>query len=303
MQIYAKKLNPQIFLEILCYFTFAALIISLLGNGKYLSYVTPRMKPYLIFSAITMVIWGLAAARRLFRPQYKIRSMHCFVLAIPILLILLPHSSLGISDVSGGYVSGNVLSGQTNQYNSFQSQNTAENSNPNSSAEVTTENPSVRESEPDVTDTYSSNDAFETQSDVFDSVDFPGLDEANKTITVSNEDFGMWIYELYVNMEKYAGYKIIMTGFIFKDPEFLEADEFVPARLSMSCCVADLVPTGLICKYDKASELETDSWITVEGTLYIEEYKYDDMSFDEPLIHVTKITPAEAVDEYVYPYY
>lgn len=332
MQIRAKEFNPQIFLEILCYFTFAALVLYLLGSGKYLSYITPRMKPYLIFSAAVMGIWGLATAGRLFRPQYKVRSMHCFVLAIPVLLILLPHNPLGISDISGGYVGGNILSGQTNQYGSSQRQTPPENSNQNAATGNPTDNPTQKNAKPaesssasigselppedtssidsitpaaqsGVSDAYDSNDTIETPDNIYDFVDFPGLDEANKTITVSNDDFGMWLYEIYVNISKYEGYKVIMTGFIYKDSEFLEEDEFIPARLAMSCCVADLVPAGLICKYDGASELEKDSWVTVEGTLFIEEYKYDDMSFDEPQIHVTKITPADAVAEYVYPYY
>lgn len=76
----------------------------------------------------------------------------------------------------------------------------------------------------------------------------------------------------------------------------------MPARLLMTCCVADLTPAGLICKYDKASGLEADSWVTVEGTLFIGQYEYEGKKYDDPQIHVTKITPAEAVDGYVYPY-
>ena len=135
-----------------------------------------------------------------------------------------------------------------------------------------------------------------------ESADLPGLDAANRKITVSNEYFGMWISELFENRKRYEGYTVVMTGFVFKDPEMLKEDEFVPARLMMTCCVADLSPAGLLCKYDKASELKADSWVTVEGTLLIGQYELDGEKYDDPQLTVTKVTPAEAVEGYVYPY-
>ncbi|HBC93949.1 MAG TPA: TIGR03943 family protein, partial [Pelotomaculum sp.] len=135
-----------------------------------------------------------------------------------------------------------------------------------------------------------------------DAANLPGLDIKNQKITVANEDFGLWLSEIYINMEKYKGYQVIMTGFVFRNPEILKEDEFIPARPMMSCCAADLAPAGLVCKYDKASELKADSWVTVEGTLYIGEYEYGGVKYDDPQVAVTKITPAEAVEGYVYPY-
>lgn len=87
-----------------------------------------------------------------------------------------------------------------------------------------------------------------------------------------------------------------MTGSVFKVPEVLEDDEFVPARLMMTSCTADPEPVGLVCQYDKASDLEEDSWVTVEGTLFINQ------TYGEPDLVVTKITPAKEVEGYVYPY-
>jgi putative membrane protein len=70
----------------------------------------------------------------------------------------------------------------------------------------------------------------------------------------------------------------------------------------MTCCVADLSLTGVVCKYDRASQLEQESWVTVEGTLFIGEYEFDGQKYNEPQIEVTKVVPAEAVEGYVYPY-
>jgi putative membrane protein len=283
----ARAFNPQVFLETLCYSVFAGLMLYLVNSGKYLSYVTPRMEPYLYFTAIVMGIWALAGLAGLFRPQHKIRSAHCFVLAIPILLLLLPHSPLKISNLSGNYVGGNAFSGITGQ------------SAYESSDEKTPSGDTGLNAEVDIPDEDPAGSGIGSEDEYSD--DLPGLDAENKRIAVSNDDFGLWLSEIYMNMEKYKGYTVVMTGFVLKDTEMLKEDEFVPARLMMSCCVADLAPVGLLCKYDKASELKADSWVTVEGTLFVGKYEYDGQVYDDPQLSVTKIIPAEEVEGYVYP--
>ncbi len=279
----AKAFNPQISLELLCYCLFGGLMLYLVNSGKYLSYVTPRMKPYLYFTASVMLIWVCVSFFRLFRPQHIVRSSHCFVLAIPVLLLLLPHSSLNTSDFSSNYIGGNTFSGK-NDGSGTQNDTPPSEIEPSYSVEST-----VPDTQPDVAD----------QSSL---TDLPGLDTANKKITVSDDSFGMWLYEIYLNMKKYEGYTIVITGYVFKDPELLDEDDFVPARLMMSCCVADLAPAGMICKYDKVPDLESDSWVTVEGTLFIAEYEYEGQKYNDPQIKAATITPAEEVEGYVYSY-
>jgi putative membrane protein len=245
----ARAFNPQVFLEVVCYAAFAALMFYLLQTDKYLTYVTPRMKPYLYFSAVVMVLWAAAGVLRVLRPQNKTRSVHCFTLVIPILLFLLPHSQLSTSDLSYNYAGDNLFSGASG----------------------------VRTELPD---------------------DMPGLDEEAQRITVANEDYYPWLNEIYEKLDQYQGYEISITGFVLNDPEMFAPDEFVPARLGMSCCVADLVPYGPICKYTGASELQPDSWVTVEGV--IEPWDFD--GWVEPAIIVTNITPAEEVEGYIYPF-
>lgn len=301
-----KAFNPQIFLELLCYCVFGGLMFYLVSSGTYLSYVTPRMEPYLYFTAIVMLIWACAGLSRLFRPQHKVRSAHCFVLAIPVLLLLLPHSPLRTSDLSGTYIGGNTFANQPGQsFNGLQNQGPSDRSGSNAAAGIQAEDSAAIGTEPgddptsqigEATTPADSTNAPDTQTAL------PGLDAANKKITVSNEAFGLWLSELYMNMDQYEGYTVVMTGFVFKDPELLKGDEFVPARLMMSCCVADLAPAGLLCKYDKASELKADAWVTVEGTLVIGQTEYDGQTYENPQLTVTKITPAEEVEGYVYPY-
>ena len=135
-----------------------------------------------------------------------------------------------------------------------------------------------------------------------DSSRIPGLDIQNKRITVSNEDFALWLAEMNANDVQYEGYTIVITGYVMNDFKIPKENEFTVSRLAMTCCIADVSPTGIRCIYDKASELDSESWVTVEGTLSIGEYQYNDITLKEPQIHVTKITPTDPVEGYVYPF-
>lgn len=310
MQAKTKALNPQRFLEFFSCLAFSVLIFYLVLSGKYLSYVTPRMEPYLYLAAIVLLVFAFSALGKMFRPQHKIRVAHCFMLVIPILLFVLPHSPLNASNISSNYISGNSISGLTGQSASnFASQPVPPEDTVLSEAGTATQSPAESSPEPSALagkDMASGNTASAAPQTLApedeDEASRPGLDVANKTITVPNDEFGLWLNLLYEDMQKYEGYTITVTGFVFNDPAYFNKDEFVASRLIMTCCVADLTPGGFLCKYDQASDLEADSWVTVEGTIKIGQYEYNGQSYDEPQLHVTNITPAEEVEGYVYPY-
>ena len=293
MQIRIRAFNPQVLLESLCCGFFAGLLVYLIRSEKYLSYVTPRMKPYLYFSAIVMGIWALTGTLRLFQPQYKIRSMHCLVLAVPVIMLFLPHSPLEISDVTENFSRGSSMAtvieakpfsgalsiGGTGAQETGDKSGIEDLSNKDSGA-LDSQNSSAAE----------------------DSSSLPGLDVQNKRITVSNKDFALWLAEMDSNGVQYEGYTVVITGYVMNDFKIPKENEFTVSRLAMTCCIADVSPTGLRCIYDKASELESESWVTVEGNLSIGEYQYNDITLKEPQIHVTKITPTDPIEGYVYPF-
>ncbi len=150
--------------------------------------------------------------------------------------------------------------------------------------------------------TVSPTPAGTASADIQTLTDLAGLDAAARTITVANEDFGSWMMELFANPDKYAGFTVTVTGYVYKDSTALAADQFVPARLMMYCCVADLSPAGLICHYDDTAKLEADSWVTVTGTLFIGTRDYDSGQKVVPMLEVSTVQAAEAVEGYVYPY-
>jgi putative membrane protein len=279
-----KNFNAQAFLESSCCFLFSALTLYLVTSGRYLAYVTPRMEPYLYFTAAVMLLWGWVGLRRLLIPQNKTRSAHCFVLVAPMLLLLLPHSPLSTSDLSYSLMRGNSA-GALQSDDNVASERTG--------ISKLEDLPFGGDSTPDplADGRYG---GFASDSPAV----LSGLDTSAKTITVSNDEFYQWIEEMFTDPDKYAGYSIKMTGFILKDPELLQPDEFVPARLVMSCCVADVLPFGMICKYEKTEELQNEAWVTVEGVIRITE----ENGYREPQARITAITPATAVEGYIYPF-
>lgn len=80
--------NIQALVECTCYLIFGILLFYLTYSGKYLKYVTPRMKPYLYGLSVLMFIWTLAEGRFLLIPRYKARIA-------PVIYIYYSHSFNG----------------------------------------------------------------------------------------------------------------------------------------------------------------------------------------------------------------
>lgn len=286
MQVKSKSFNLQAFLELLSCISFAGIIFYLLKSGKYLNYVTPRMGPYFYFTLILMVIWAFTDINRLFRPQYQIRLPHCLVLLIPVLILFMPHSTVSTSDLMRNYSVSQIQENLSGKSISGNQNSPGPGSDYNFLSGEPMENTSQESAPPQ-----------KEFSDVL-----PGLDEKLKTITVSNDDFGFWVSEINMNPQKYVSYKIKMTGFVYTDPDTLQKDEFMTSRLLMTCCVADLSPLGLICKYDKTPQLKSNSWVTVEGILLTSEYEYNGQTCYTPELTVTELLPAKEISGYVYAY-
>ena len=128
--------------------------------------------------------------------------------------------------------------------------------------------------------------------------DLNGLDEDTKTITIADEDYYTWMYELSSFYEKYEGYTVVMKGFIYKDPEIEKISDFALVRLSMWCCAADLSPIGFLVDCSGTLDFKEDDWVVVKGTL---EASADGETL---MLKAQSIDKAEKpATEYVYPYF
>lgn len=90
-----------------------------------------------------------------------------------------------------------------------------------------------------------------------------------------NEEMGLiagernildWLGELHRSGDPAAltGQPAHVIGFVYRDERF-EADQFMVARFTVSCCVADAAPVGLIVRWPEGAELPSDQWVEVRG--------------------------------------
>lgn len=287
-----KYVNSQAVLESICFLLFGATMLFLLWSGKYLSYVTPRMAPYLGFTVVVSGVMAVVSLRGLFRVEYKKRTGRYFVLILPILLLLLPHKEMAVANLSGttGLLTGGAISEPSMPAEDENQPQAAEPELPQEQLKEEPKDEPVPEVKADASGIYMAADIYG------EPLPLHGYDEVNRTITVNHEEFYDWLNEFFANPDQLEGFQVTMTGAVYKDPTIMKENEFVPARLLMTCCVADLAPCGAICTYEKAAELESDSWVTVTGTLYRVEGQ------NGLRMQVTSVVPAEPVQGYLYPY-
>lgn len=247
----------------------AVWLLVYLISGRYLTYVTPRMLPYLIGTVVVLLVLACVTLTRLFLPNHRARVAHVFVLTLPLILLLLPHGVILLSD---------------NQLASIPATSTQ--------SAVWSATPSPA---PDASNAVSNSEEM-----LLDAIS--GLDRDAKTITITTENYYDWMERLYQDAAAYEGYTVSLTGYVINGSDVFAEDEFALARLVMTCCVADLSPVGFICKYDEASQLNADDWVSVEGVLIAGSYEINGQTYNEPQLNVTSITPAEEISGYVYPY-
>ena len=265
MTLRGKGINLQVLTECICYLMFGCLLFHLTYSGRYLNYVTPRMKPYLYGMSALMFIWAVSNGRYLLTPQYRAKLTRSFVFIIPILLLAARPSAPGGSSMVERYDSSAmpVASGDNG-------------------GQMTGD--SGQQPEPE---------AGEEE----EQYDLKGLDEAAKTITIADEDYYMWMYELSSFYEKYEGYTVIMKGFVYRDPDIQKKCDFALVRLSMWCCAADLSPMGFLVDSGKAQDFKDDDWVAVKGVFGI---SGDGESL---ILKAQSVEAAEKPEEeYVYPY-
>jgi len=126
------------------------------------------------------------------------------------------------------------------------------------------------------------------------------LEYRNKELIVLTDDnFLKVTQDIYDNPKLYLDKKITYTGTVMKKKFSGRKDELAVVRMVMVCCAADLAPSGFICRYDNAYEIENNSWQTITGIITVETSSDGDF----PLLRILDVRHAEKPDqEYLYPF-
>ena len=145
-------------------------------------------------------------------------------------------------------------------------------------------------------DTYAAGRAIAIRRDAHKPAGFAhlhGLDEERKTITISDDEFGSWFSHIDHNPQRYIGYRVRLTGFVYK-PSTLGAHEFELSRQFMSCCILDMTPFGFTTHYAKTAHLQEHDWVSVDATLVQGTYGIAGHTRQGPMLKITSLHTAKA---------
>ncbi|WP_028778909.1 TIGR03943 family putative permease subunit [Shimazuella kribbensis] len=85
------------------------------------------------------------------------------------------------------------------------------------------------------------------------------------TIILTKENFIDVTNVLAMYPEDFKGKKVRMVGFVYREEGF-EENQFVIARLSMACCVADAGVVGFFVETKRPKVFQKDQWYQIDGT-------------------------------------
>ena len=85
-----------------------------------------------------------------------------------------------------------------------------------------------------------------------------------------------------------------LIGFVYREANFGE-DQFMVARYSISCCVADASAIGIPVTWADIAALDQGQWVHVQGSFQVAEFRGDEL----PVLQAESI---ELVDQPEHPY-
>lgn len=79
-----------------------------------------------------------------------------------------------------------------------------------------------------------------------------------------------WIraFQYAASPVEYDGQAADVVGFVFRDIR-LKDGQFMVARFSLTCCVADAVALGMLVEWPDASKVPDNTWVRVRGKVYV----------------------------------
>ena len=87
-------------------------------------------------------------------------------------------------------------------------------------------------------------------------------------IEIKPEDFGIWFFDAKDNPERYKGKFVSFTACIMRSRNFAE-DCFVPGRMAMTCCEADMTFIGFVAHYSGLSSFQNHAWVKLKAKMDI----------------------------------
>ena len=121
-------------------------------------------------------------------------------------------------------------------------------------------------------------------------------DMSASVIEIPPEAYGIWYIDCMDKPDRYRGKVVEFTAMVLKSPEFPK-NYFVPGRMAMTCCEADMTFLGYICKAREARNRETKQWVRVRARSEYEEWQ--DYGGVGPVLYAESVEPAKGIRDIV----
>lgn len=115
-------------------------------------------------------------------------------------------------------------------------------------------------------------------------------------IQLAPKDYGIWFLDCMEHPERYVGKTLEFTAMVLKRPE-MPADVFVPGRMAMTCCEADMTFLGFICHCKDAGVLQTREWVKLRAKVGFEYQK--DYQGEGPVLYAESFVRTGEIREFV----
>ena len=136
---------------------------------------------------------------------------------------------------------------------------------------------------------------------VFDDIEDPLPFDVNaKNIVIEDRDFALFYRDLMEDTKKYENKTVTFKGLAVKNKTF-PPNIFAVGRHIMTCCVEDIQYSWIAAQYGRNFVPHKDHWVTVTGAI---EVRFNQMQgVFVPMLHITKLTDAEAPEQPVATFY
>ncbi|ACV61290.1 Protein of unknown function DUF1980 [Desulfofarcimen acetoxidans DSM 771] len=252
-------------------------LLKLLKTEQITYYINPRFIPLTKFALVFLMILSLFTLNDLLRAFKSKENGFWSLKGVPFLLLLAVLTPLAFSP--------KVLdSSMANQKGMISYQQGSQDQAQDNSINRTSTSPNENDlqSVQQLDDSSSKNRATQTGP----------VASTNGVFQLNDNNYYIFIGDLYNNKDKYIGKEIEVDGFIMHI-DLLGPNQFLAARYLMACCAADASVIGFAV--ESKAPYPDNTWVRVRGKLT----KIDD---NGPYLKLTKIQRiTQPADPYIYP--
>lgn len=113
-------------------------------------------------------------------------------------------------------------------------------------------------------------------------------------LQIKPEDYGIWFFDMKDNPRRYEGKTVEFTACIMKSKDF-EKDCFVPGRMAMTCCEADMTFIGFLAHSASLSSFANHAWVKLRAKVEVRERR--EYGGEGPFLEVESMAHTGEIEE------